>query len=79
MRLETALADVLEEVKKATANWGSFHSAHEGYAILQEEVDELWDLVKVNQRRHDRRAMRKEATQVAAMAIRFMLDLCHDD
>jgi hypothetical protein len=51
-------------------------TVHEGYAIIAEELDELWDLVRANQNRHDRAAMRREAMQIAAMAIRFMEDLC---
>ena len=48
-------------------------SAHEGYAIILEELDELWDEVKKKQ--PDREKMVKEAKQVAAMALRFMLEI----
>ena len=53
-------------------------SAHEGYAVLLEEVDELWDEVKKNPSKyaHRDKDMRKEAIQIAAMAIRFVLDVC---
>lgn len=69
------LADVRAEVDRAKI-WPGFNSAHEGYAVLAEEVDELWDQVKVNQKRRDLVAMRAEAIQVAAMAVKFveMLD-----
>ena len=63
--------EVLAELDIATAKFGSFNSSHEGYAILKEEVDELWDEVKANR---PNRA-REEAVQVAAMAIRFLIDL----
>lgn len=59
------------ELKNARANWPGFNSAHEGFAILKEEVDELWDHVKTNQKRRDLVKMKAEAIQVAAMAIRF--------
>ncbi len=72
------VAEVLEEVRNARANWPAFNSAHEGFAILKEEVDELWDIVKVNQKKRDLVKMRAEAKQVAAMAIRFMGD-CTDE
>ncbi len=49
----------------------SFHSAHEGYAVLLEEVDELWDAIKADDLPH----ALEEAVQVAAMAIRFIVDL----
>jgi glycyl-tRNA synthetase beta subunit len=69
--------EVSEELDRALA-WPAFNSAHEGYAVLAEEVDELWEHVKVNQKRRDIVAMRKEAIQVAAMAIRFVLDVCNE-
>jgi hypothetical protein len=69
---------ILEEVKgelnSAVRNFPPFSSAHEGYAILLEEVDELWDEVK-NNKHDDGAKQRKEAIQVAAMAIRFVLDI----
>ena len=38
--------DIKEEVKKAELNHPQFNSPHEGYAIIAEELDELWDEVK---------------------------------
>lgn len=70
------LAQVQVEVERAEANWPAFNSAHEGYAIMLEEVDELWSHVKTNQKRRDIEAMRAEAIQVAAMALRFVRDVC---
>ena len=69
--LSRILDDVEEEVLRAEAKFASFHSAHEGYAVLAEEVDELWDAVKAD----DRAQARAEAMQVAAMAVRFLLDV----
>lgn len=68
--------DCIEEAAKAIRQWPSFNSAHEGYAVLLEEVDELWDHVKVRQDKRDLAAMRKEAVQVAAMALLFIVDVC---
>ena len=48
-----------------------FASAHEGYAILEEEVDEAWDEVKAD----NIDLAKKEMNQVAAMAIRFVAEL----
>ena len=69
---------VYTEFQKAAAKFPKFNGAHEGYAVLLEEVDELWDEVKLNPRKNPQRnaTMRKEAIQVAAMAIRFVLDVC---
>ena len=67
--------DIWSEVDAELARaekWPGFNSAHEGYAILAEEVDELWAHVKTNQKKRDLDAMRAEAIQVAAMAIKFV-------
>jgi hypothetical protein len=66
--------EVYNEIEFAVAKFPPFSSAHEGYAILWEEVDELWDEVK-NNKHDDGAKQRKEAIQVAAMAIRFVLDI----
>jgi len=72
---DKTFGDIRAELERA-AKWPGFNSAHEGYAVLLEEVDELWEHVKTNQKRRDIDAMRAEAVQVAAMAIKFieMLD-----
>lgn len=70
-----ALTDIELEARHAAAKFPPFNSAHEGFAVLLEEVDELWDHVKVKQGKRDVAAMRKEAIQVAAMALRFAVDL----
>ena len=76
MSLESISADVLEECAEACSRYPAMRSPHEGYAILLEEVDELWELVRVKQLQHDYVAMRREAIQIAAMAMRFVHDLC---
>lgn len=70
--VDSAVLEVVDELITATKRHGKFNSCHEGYAILAEEVDELWDLVKLKS--PNKAMLRLEATQVAAMAIRFMLD-----
>ena len=71
----TAQKQVEAELIQAIGNWPPFNSAHEGFAVLKEEVDELWEHVKTNQKKRDLVAMRKEAIQVAAMAMRFALEV----
>lgn len=66
------LRDVFLEVKSAISKHAPQHSPHEGAAVLQEEVDELWDEVKADRGRQ--LSARKEAIQVAAMAVRYVLD-----
>lgn len=74
-RQAEALQEVITELENARANWPPMASAHEGYAILAEEMDELWEQVKINQKRREPAKLRSEAKQVAAMALRFMIDI----
>ena len=69
------LREVTEELDRALRKWPKLNSAHEGYAVILEELDELKAEVwrKQSKRRHKR--MRQEAVQVAAMAIRFALEV----
>lgn len=66
--------EVVGELLNATKMFGPFKSAHEGYAIIKEEFDELWDEIKLKNPSTVR--MREEAIQVAAMAMRFIHDIC---
>jgi hypothetical protein len=94
----SVLQDVANELKSARATHAPMNNHHEGYAVILEELDELWEVCKRNThsfsmkspewatdvdvadkdtlRRRKREAMRKEAIQVAAMAIRFVQDVC---
>jgi hypothetical protein len=72
-RIDGILASVREEVLAAATKHKPMNSAHEGYAVLLEEVDELWEHVKADTGYTDD-AM-DEAIQVAAMGVRYVLDL----
>jgi len=67
-------AEIREEALAACLRYPPFRSAHEGFAVLKEEVDELWEEVKAKEQNIGR--MREEAKQVGAMALRFMLEVC---
>jgi len=77
MTFEDAQALVREEYI-AAKRWPDMHSAHEGFAVLNEEVDELWDEVKINQKARVLSDLTREAVQVAAMAFRFLTDVCNE-
>ena len=67
--------DIRDEIARA-AIYPPFNSAHEGYAVILEEMDELKNHVWMKQKNRNVVEMRKEAIQVAAMAVKFvqMLD-----
>jgi hypothetical protein len=67
---------IYEEMAFASSKFPAFASEHEGYAILLEEVDELWEAVKLNQKNPERENLIcKECIQVGAMALRFLHDM----
>jgi NTP pyrophosphatase (non-canonical NTP hydrolase) len=75
-KIKPVIKAVRKEVERAmTLHSGSMRNAHEAYAVLLEEVDELWDEVKKNSKTRDPIKMREEAIQVAAMAVRMIVDV----
>ncbi len=73
------IREVEEEYIEAISRYPAFNSAHEGYAVILEELDELKAEVFKNPSRRSDMRMRREATQVAAMAMRFIFDVCLED
>jgi len=87
-----AVVDVIQELIKASGKFPPLHSAHEGYAVLLEEIRELekevfrnpvpksvtFTSTKERLRAEHCLKMRTEAKQVAAMALRFMVDVVPD-
>jgi len=74
-KLSSILILVGDEFVRASSKNPEFNSCHEGYAVILEELDELWDQVKMKSSKRSVVNMREEAIQVAAMAIRFYHDL----
>ncbi len=71
------LREVGAELGRAMKNWPKpFHNAHEGYGIIAEEWRELENHVFTNQKARDLPGMRMEAIQLAAMALRFVIEVC---
>lgn len=61
------LDDVAREAGRADQKYGPFTSAHEGYGVLAEEVWELLEAIRLN----NRAFVKGEAIQVAAVALRI--------
>lgn len=72
--IEVILDDIRAELERAQKNYPKMNSFHEGYAIILEELDEVWDEIKM--KNHNVQEIRKEMTQVASMCVRFLHDLC---
>jgi hypothetical protein len=67
---------VADELLNARAKYRPMASAHEGWAVLREEVDELWEEVKKKPEKRSIYAMYDELVQIAAMAQRMAEDVC---
>jgi len=70
-----SVAIVGAELARARSKFPPFHSAHEGYAVILEELSELWEEVR-KYPKYDLLKLQTEAIQTAAMALRFAEDIC---
>lgn len=71
--------DIVEEIVSARKNHGPIASAHEGYAIMLEEMDEVKEHVWVKQKLRDQSLLRKELVQLAAMAVAMIVEIADAD
>ena len=74
--IDAILWEVKSELNRALDRFPSINSPHEGKAVIEEELEELWEYVKANRGRHP--AAREGAIQVAAMAVWYVFDLCEE-
>ena len=71
-----ALNMIEEETENRMDQHRPMAGAHEGYGLILEELDELWDEVRLRKKDDPRLdQMRLEAIQVAAMLVRFIVDV----
>ena len=75
MKIAEVMNSVENEIQRAVELHGPMNSLHEGYAVILEEMDELWDQVKLRAHNRDLENIREEAIQIAAMAARLVVDL----
>ena len=66
---------VEEELKSARSQHGNIENLHCGYAIILEELDEVWDEVKKKTKNRDMENLLKELVQVSAMAQKMAEDV----
>ena len=74
--IQTAMKMIETELRKAIFNFPKpFNSSHEGYAVLLEEVDELWHEIKNDKQEGSIQRQREEVVQVGAMAAKFLMQI----
>jgi hypothetical protein len=76
--LMLAIIDAHDEALRARTKWSTLNSAHEGYGVLAEEFRELERHVFTKQGDRDLAAMRTEAIQIAATALRIAAEVCNE-
>lgn len=70
------LNEIKNELERASTMYHKYHSDHEGFAVLLEEVDELWDAVRLKQSDPTRKEkIKEELIQIAATAHRYLNDM----
>lgn len=78
MELDMRYLNVVEEIENeylmARERFPRFASGHEALAVLMEEFEEL--KVEVFKRNPRPERLREEAIQVAAMGLRFVMEVC---
>ena len=72
MKISKEIEDVVYELEYVKRKFPGYKSVHEGYAVILEELDELWDEIKKPRKERNNATMYLEAKQVACTAIRFM-------
>ena len=76
MRVDEALKQIENEYLRASDLYSDLHSNHEGYAVIKEELDELWNEIKKSKETKGNKNIRKELVQIGAMVIRYLDNLC---
>ncbi|MCJ7767241.1 hypothetical protein MUP79_02470 [Candidatus Bathyarchaeota archaeon] len=71
--LREVLVEVRSEVYAMVREHGDFKSLHEGYAVILEMLDEVWEEIKKPSEYMDLQRLRSEALCVAASAAKFAL------
>ena len=77
--LGKSIKTIITEYNRSIMKNAPFHSTYEGWALIKQKVDNLWEEIKKEEATGSREAMMKEAAQIGAMAMRFIIDLGIDE
>jgi hypothetical protein len=72
---EWACEEGKPETMRPLPGHAPINSAHEGYSVILEELEEFWEECRLKREKRDKAKMLKELIQVAAMAQRTAEDL----
>lgn len=61
----------VEELERANKKHPLFHCRHHGYAVIKEELDELWNEIK--ERNPNNTSLQHECIQTMTMCLKFLI------
>ena len=64
------LTEIAAEVERSKVHCEHFRSLHEAYAVILEELQEVWAITMQKRQNRKEDELRKELIQVAAMAVK---------
>ena len=76
MKPNTSFKLIEDEFLRASDLYPDLHSNHEAYAVIKEELDELWDEIKKQKGIRGNKQIRNELIQIGAMVVRYLDNLC---
>ena len=76
MNEDRAIEKIMSEFYRASELYPTLHSNHEAYAVIKEEVDELWDEIKKEKSIRGNEKIKTELIQIGAMVVRYLNNLC---
>lgn len=73
MKFNEAIERVVKQARREHKKRGdnSMGSIHGGWALIHEEMEEAFEAIRANDKKH----LREEITQVASTAIRFLAQI----
>lgn len=75
MHVINIMSQVQAEVNRAEGLHPPLNSLHEGYAVILEELEEVWSEVKKKSSERDLDNVRTELIETAAMCVRTILNV----
>ena len=70
---------IIGEYNQTITRNDPLESSYEGWALIKQEVDELWAEIKKGKLNGSQEELQREAVQISAMAMRFVVELCLEE
>lgn len=74
-----AIRLIIPEYNQIICKNPPLQNTYEGWAMLLQATEQLWDEVKKDKNLHANEQMRKQAILVGATTMRFIIDLCMEE